>query len=159
MVMVYVLACLVLVSSCAHKVDEIRLVPQQHRYSMMIACDSSKFKDSVREKIIEKYRNSCAIHVVNIKALSKEDTAPYDVVLIMDTCMAWSGFNPSLKTYLSDWNKRDKTVLSMTAGNPDWTFSYNGVDAITSASVVENQDLFFSKIDDEIQRILNEKSH
>lgn len=150
--------CMFVISSCSHKLDEIRVVPQGHKYSMLIAGDSSEFKDSVRDKIIEKYRGECAIHVVNINALSKEDAQSYDVVLIMDTCMAWSGFNPALKSFLNHDENLGKTVLSMTAGDPDWQYSYKGVDAITSASVIDNQDRFFSRIDDQIQRILNART-
>ncbi len=49
---------------------------------------------------------------------------------------------------------RKKTVLSMTAGDPEWTYSYKGVDAITSASRVAKEDDFFNRIDKDIERVL-----
>jgi hypothetical protein len=148
--------CFILVTSCSHKLDEIHMVPQQHRYSMVIAGDSSEFKDSVRQMVIDKYRSSCSIDVVNISQMKTLNGASYDVVVIMDTCMAWSGFNPSLKSFLDSIQNREKTVLSMTAGDPEWTYSYQGVDAITSASLIENQASFFARIDAKIESILSE---
>lgn len=150
------LAGFLLFVSCTHKLDEIRIVPQAHEFTMLIAGDASAFKDGVRDKIIQKYGAFCEIHVVNIEDLPRLDAKPYDVVVIMDTCLAWSGFNSSLKSFLDKDANRVKTVLSMTAGNPDWQFQYKGVDAITSASVLTNQERFFSRIDLGIQQVLNQ---
>ena len=146
---------LLLSASCTHKLKEVKFVPQIKEYTMLIAGDSSTFKDSVRDRIIEKYRPTCEIHVINIKDLPNVDASLYDVVVIMDTCMAWSGFNPSFKTFLDKDGNKNKTVLSMTAGNPSWKYSYNNVDAITSASRVDKQDSFFVRIDDGIQEIMS----
>jgi len=68
------------------------------------------------------------------------------VVLIMDTCLAWTDFNPSLKAFVEDLEGGKNVVLFMTAGNPDWTFSYKDIDAITSASRIENEDTVFAEI-------------
>lgn len=141
-------------SSCSTHLKEINVVSEKPGFTMLIAGDSSAFKDKVRERIIEKYKQSCTIHVVNISDLKEKTAEAYDVVLIMDTCIAWSGFNPSLKSFMDRDENRKKTVLSMTAGDPGWTYSYKGVDAITSASRVTNEDDFFSRIDKDIERIL-----
>lgn len=150
----WMLGCLLVLAACVHKLDEIRIAPRTHLFTMLIAGDASAFKDAVREKIIQKYSAACEIHVVNIDALPGMDATTYDVVVIMDTCLAWSKFNPSLKSFLDKEINREKTVLSMTVGNPDWQFRYQGVDAITSASVLADQELFFSRIDRQIQQIL-----
>jgi hypothetical protein len=42
----------------------------------------------------------------------------------------------------------------MTADDPDWTFTYNGVDAITSASEKENQDAMIRRLSAAIDDIL-----
>ena len=72
------------------------------------------------------------------------------MVLIIDTTLAWSGFNPSLNTFLEDNEHKDNVIVFMTAADPDWTYSYKGVDAITSASVMENEE---GKLDEIVQRI------
>lgn len=150
-----VLIVLALCVSCTQKLREVTFVPQIKEYTMLIAGDSSEFKDSVRDKLIEKYRATCEIQVINISELKGVDSDLYDVVVIMDTCMAWSEFNPSLKAFLDNEKNRSKTVLSMTAGNPDWKFTYKDVDAITSASRAVNREFFFYQIDEGIQKVLN----
>ena len=122
---------------------------------MIIASDSSEFKDHIRDRIIERYQDVGNIEVVNIKKLKEIKPADYDVVLIMDTTLACSGFNPSFKAFLEDNQHKDNVVLFMTAGDPDWTYSYQGVDAITSASEMENEDLKFQEITRRINKLLH----
>jgi len=141
--------------SCTHGVKETRLSHEEPAFSMIIASDSSAFKDSIRNRIIHRYQNEGTIDVVNIKKLNLIDPMDYDVVLIMDTTLAWSGFNPSLNTFLEDNEYKDNIVLFMTAGDPDWKYSYQGVDAITSASVLENEDVKFEEITRQINELLN----
>ncbi|MFA6013192.1 MAG: hypothetical protein WC799_24600 [Desulfobacteraceae bacterium] len=140
--------------ACSTHLKEINIVSEKPGPTILIAGDSSSFKDKVRERIIEKYKPTCTIHVVNVADLKEKTADSYDVVLIMDTCMAWSSFNPSLKAFMDSEENRKKTVLSMTAGDPDWTYSYKGVDAITSASRVAKEDDFFNRIDKDIERVL-----
>ena len=123
-------------------------------FSMVIASDSSEFKDSIRNRVIQQYQNEGNIEIVNIKRLKDIDPTDYDVVLIIDTCLAWSGFNPTLNSFLEDNQSKDNVVLFMTAGDPDWTYSYQGVDAITSASVVEKEDMKFQEITKQINQII-----
>jgi hypothetical protein len=140
--------------SCTSSVKENRLSHENPLFSMIIASDSSEFKDNIRNRIIQQYQNEGNIELVNIKRLKDIDPTDYDVVLILDTCLAWSGFNPSVNTFLENNKSKDNVVLFMTAGDPDWTYSYQGVDAITSASVVENEDVKFEEITQQINQLL-----
>jgi hypothetical protein len=140
--------------SCTRGVNETRLSHENPMFSMIIASDSSEFKDNIRNRVIQQYQNEGNIELVNIKRLKDIDPIDYDVVLILDTCLAWSGFNPSVNTFLENNKSKDNVVLFMTAGDPDWTYSYQGVDAITSASVVENEDVKFEEITQQINQLL-----
>ena len=80
----------------------------------------------------------------------------YDAVLIMDTCLAWSHFNNSVKDFL-DKSENQNVVFFMTADDPDWTFTYNGVDAITSASEKANQVPMIDRLSAAIDGILGFK--
>lgn len=140
--------------SCTRGVNETRLSHENPMFSMIIASDSSEFKDNIRNRVIQQYQNEGNIELVNIKRLKDIDPTDYDVVLILDTCLAWSGFNPSVNTFLENNKSKDNVVLFMTAGDPDWTYSYQGVDAITSASVVENEDVKFEEITQQINQLL-----
>jgi hypothetical protein len=141
-------------NSCTSSVKETQLSHENPQFSMVIASDSSEFKDSIRNRVIQQYQNEGNIEIVNIKRLKDIDPTDYDVVLIIDTCLAWSGFNPTLNSFLEDNQSKANIVLFMTAGDPDWTYSYQGVDAITSASVVENEDVKFEEITQQINQLL-----
>ena len=142
-------------NSCTSSVKENLLSRENPMFSMVIASDSSEFKDNIRNRIIQQYQNEGNIEIVNIKRLKDIDPTDYDVVLIIDTCLAWSGFNPTLNSFLEDNQSKANIVLFMTAGDPDWTYSYQGVDAITSASVVENEDVKFEDITQQINQLLS----
>lgn len=141
-------------TSCTKKLTEVRLVPEKPEFKMLIAGDSSEFKDRIRNRIIGQYKDYLDIHVVNIKSLKTTVAHDYDVVLIMDTCLAWSRFNPSIKTFMKNSDNRKKTVLFMTADDIDWEYSYKEVDAITSASVIENEEQVLSRITYQIDGII-----
>ena len=141
-----ILLTLVFLAACAQPLQEIRLTTADPQFNLLIAGDASEFKDRLRTRIISHYRNRSNIDVINIKQLKQVRALDYDVVLIMDTCLAWTDFNPSLKAFVEDLEGGKNVVLFMTAGNPDWTFSYKDIDAITSASRIENEDTVFAEI-------------
>jgi hypothetical protein len=139
--------------SCTRNLKEIRLVQPDAGRSLLIAGDASEFKDAIRMAIIDRYRASCTIDIINIDKLPKISGDNYNAVLIMDTCLAWSNFNPSVKSFL-DNSQNDNVVFFMTADDPEWRFSYNGVDAITSASEKTNQDAMIRRLSAAIDEIL-----
>ena len=122
--------------------------------TLLIAGDASEFKDSIRAAIIKRYSATCNIEIINIDKLPQKRSVDYDAVLIMDTCLAWSHFNRSVKAFLDHAENRN-VVFFMTADTPDWTFTYNGVDAITSASEKEHQQVMIQRLSAAIDRILN----
>lgn len=150
-----VLSVFVFAAACSKKLVETSFAPDQAKYTILIAGDSSEFKDKIRGKLIDTYKNTATIKVVNINKLKKEDVGSVDAVVIMDTCFAWTGFNPSLKSFMKLPENRKKTVVFITAGDPDWSYQYEEVDAITSASNLNNEEDVYSRIKSELDRILN----
>jgi len=110
------------------------------------ACDSSPFKDQVRKELIGKYMATTQIEVAPVGHLRNIDPDDYDLVLVIDSCLAWTGFNPSLNRFLEQNSAKDNIVVFMTAGDPDWQFPDSEVDAVTSASNVENVDAIVDQI-------------
>ncbi len=145
---------LLLVAACTQSVKEIRLTTTDPQFNMLIAGDASEFKDTLRANIINHYQGQSDIDVINIKKLKQVRLTDYDVVLIMDTTLAWTGFNPSLKSFLENLPDTHQVVLFMTAGDPDWEFSFQDLDAITSASNIENEEAVFNEIVTHIDRIV-----
>ena len=140
--------------SCTRQVKEMSFASKDARFNLLIAGNSSEFKDAVRNRIISRYAKYSNILVVNIHKLKATDSGRYDVVLIMDDCLAWSDLNSHMKGYLDEPSNRANVVLLMTAGDPDWEFCYKGVDAVTSASAPCNETLVFDSLIREIDKIL-----
>lgn len=141
-------------TACTQSVKENRFTAESPRFEMLIAGDTSEFKDGIRSRLIETYRGQGNISLMGIDKLNEVKISDFDVILIMDTCLAWTHFNPSLMAYLDRNQDLDKLVLFFTAGDPDWEFSYHGIDAVTSASQIENEDQIVNQLTQQINGIL-----
>jgi len=148
------LATLIMAGACTRAVKEERLIAERPRFEMLIAADTSEFKDAVRERLLESYRGEGNITLMGVDGLRTIDPAAYDVILIMDTCLAWTHFNPSLMTFLADSPKLTHVVLLITAGDQEWTFSQGGLDAVTAASETENEERVAARLKEQIEGIL-----
>jgi hypothetical protein len=149
----FVLAATLL--SCVRSVPEVRHVVLNARYSLLIASDASEFKDAVRSRVFEHFRNHSNVEVVNISRLKNIQADDFDAVLIMDTCLGWSHFNPSMKAFLDDVEDPDRIILFLTVDDTDWAFTYQGVDAITAASRMEDEDRVAAALINEIDQVLH----
>ena len=145
---------LLLMLGCTQPLKETRLTAEDPRFTLLIAGDASEFKDGLRTKIVSYYRDQSNIDVINIKKLKQVTASEYDVILIMDTCLAWTGFNPSLKSFLTNLQETQNVVVFMTAGDPDWAYSFKDIDAITSASRTDNEQAVLAEIISRIDRIV-----
>jgi hypothetical protein len=139
------------ITACATPLKETNFIAEKPAFRLAIAADRSEFKDSLRAKLVETYKGRAQIELIPLRKVNIKD---HDVVLIMDTCMAWTMFNPSLKAFLRKSKDRDKVILFITAANKDWNYSYRGVDAITSASVAEQEDAVLATLTEQIDRIV-----
>ena len=110
--------------SCTRQVKEMSFSGKDAKFNILIAGNSSEFKDAVRGRIISRYEKYSNILVINIPKLKEMDSESYDVVLLM------------------------------TAGDPDWKFCFKGVDAVTSASTPCNETLVFDRLTRKIDEIL-----
>lgn len=146
-----------LFSSCTKKIIETSIGSDKTMDKILIAADASEFKSEILKRILETFQAKYNIDIVNIDKLNKMSIDEYSAVLIMDTCMAWTGFNPSLKSFIEKQENRDKAVLFITAGDPDWKYSYLELDAVTSASEIENEEIVYSELVTRVKTILSNK--
>ncbi len=156
LVVTTIIVILFTLSACTRSLKETRFTIQNAKLNLVIAGDSSKFKDDIREKIIEKYRRQCNIYVVNIKKLNTIRPENYDAVVIMDTFMMLGKFNRSVKKYINQLKDDGNLVMFMTTGKPDSDYSYRDIDAITSASKMQYKDDVFKEITEKIDQIIGE---
>jgi protein-tyrosine-phosphatase len=147
----------VFVSACAPKLYQKNSVAPNATFNLLVASDGTDFKNDIHDRVIAHYKNLGNIDNTTIDKIHLFNSDQYDVILIMDSCMARAGFNRSLKSYLNSNVSAQKIVLVVTAGDPDWQFSYSGIDAITSASVTENKDKIFTLVTLQIDQILSKK--
>jgi hypothetical protein len=150
------IVALAFLASCTRNVKETQLTTENAKFNLIIAGDSSDFKDRVRNRIIARYRNNGNIDVVNIDKLENIKPEDYDVILIMDTCIGCEDFNWSMKSFLDRLEDYDNVVLLMTTGYSHYEYSYGGVDAITAASRIADEEEIFTRLSEEIDRIIGD---
>ena len=150
------IVALAFLASCTRNVKETQFTTESAKFSLIIAGDSSDFKDGIRNRIIARYRNSGNIDVVNIDKLENVRPEDYDVILIMDTCIGCEDFNWSMKSFLDRLEDNNNVVLLMTTGYAHYEYSYGGVDAITAASRIANEEEIFIRLSEEIDRIIGD---
>ena len=148
------IVALAFLTSCTRNVKETQFTTENAKFNLLVAGDSSDFKDRVRNRIIARYRKNGNIDVVNINNLKDIRPEDYDVILIMDTCIGCEDFNWSMKSFLDRLEDNNNVVLFMTAANPNYEYSYGSVDAITSASRIENEEEIFTELSEEIDKII-----
>lgn len=145
---------LLLSFSCAPRFPEKSFVAENPAFDLLIGVQPSEFKDQIITRLVDRYKIYGNIDLVGIKALKNLQCEDYDAVLIMDSCEAWSWFNFPLKSFLKKSEHCSNVILFMTAGNPEWQFHYAGLDAITSASVVGEEDRMFEELSGKIDELI-----
>ena len=153
---VLAIVALAFLVSCTRNVKETQFTTENAKFNLLVAGDSSDFKDRVRNRIIARYSNSGNIDVVNIDKLENIRPADYDVILIMDTCIGCEDFNWSMKGLLDRLEDNNNVVLLMTTGYSNYEYRYGGVDAITAASRTANEEELFTRLSEEIDRIIGD---
>ena len=150
------IVALAFLASCTRNVKETQLTTENAKFNLLIAGDSSDFKDGIRDRIIARYRNNGNIDVVNIDKLENIKPEDYDAILIMDTCIGCEDFNWSMKGFLDRLEDNNNVVLLMTTGYSHYEYSYGGVDAITAASRIADEEEIFTRLSEEIDRIIGD---
>lgn len=157
-VAIILLSMLVALQACARSVPEVNHVAVNARFTLLIASDASEFKDAVRGRVLDHYKSYSNVEVINIGRLKARQADDFDAVLIIDTCLGWSRFNPSMKAFLDDARNPERVVLFMTVDDTEWDFTYQGVDAITAASHMEDEAGVAADLIQELDNILQART-
>jgi hypothetical protein len=147
---------IIIFSSCSRNIKEMTINNLSAPHKIVIASNGSDFRDSIREKVIRKYSDNCYIEVINLDKLQTIEYDRYDAILIMDAIIAWGKLNPEMKSYIDSLSDKKKVVLFLSAGDEELKYSYNGVDALSSASVVTEEDKAVQEITRKIDMLLSE---
>ena len=154
--LLYAVLMVIVFSSCSRNIKEMTINNLNAPHKIVIASNGSDFRDSIRDKVIRKYSNNCYIEVINLDRLQAIEYERYDAILIMDAIIAWGGLNSEMRNYIDSLSDKKKVVLFLSAGDEELKYSYNGVDAISSASVVTEEEKVVQEITGKIDILLSE---
>ncbi len=154
---IFILCALLLTGCGSRLLKEIKLINENAKHKFLIASDSSEFKDEIRNTIIEKYKNTCSIEIVNIEKLSEKSGRDYDFVLIMLEIQDWGMLNPEMRDFIDKTEDKKKIIMFATSMNPYYEYDYEGVDAVTSASNMENKYEILEKLTAQVDSVLGGK--
>lgn len=141
-----IILVLMLTLSCAKHISEQHFTAENAKFDLIIGGVTSDFKDNIVSRLIERYKDQGNIDLVDYDKLQQVQCEDYDAILVMDDSEAWLLWNFSLKSFLEKTENCNNIVLLITAGDPDWEYQYKDLDAITSASVVENEESVFNEV-------------
>ncbi len=105
---------------------------------IMVTGVSSEFKDAVLNDIVDKYSETCQIEIVEFSKAHKIDLDNYDAIILMDEVEGWMILNRRARRLIGKIEPQDKLILFLTAGDEEYEYEKDGIDAITSASVLNN---------------------
>jgi hypothetical protein len=141
--------------SCAKHIPEQHFGAENAKFDLIIGGVTSEFKDVIVTRLIDRYKDQGNIDLVDFDKLNQAQCGDYDVILVMDDSEAWLLWNFSLNSFLEKTENCNNIVLLITAGDPDWEYQYKDLDAITSASVVENEDSVFNEVAAKIDNMIS----
>jgi len=123
--------------------------------NVLIAVDSSNFKNTVISKIIKNLEKEAVVKTVPLTKLLKEDPSNYQAIVLTNTC--WAGnVNGTVKVFLKKLSDQDKkkVIVFTSAGGEDWSPSGLGCDCVTSASTMSKTDSIAETISLKVRKIL-----
>ena len=113
---------------------------------VLIATQNSKFKQAVVSEIRNALNNnSFYIKVVDIKNLRYQGTREFSAVVIINRALAGRP-DPRVESYIDNEPQKNKIIILTTGILDAWKPDTEGVDAMTSASVISKSDKIAQKV-------------
>ena len=124
---------------------------------LLIAAQQSEFKETVVSKVVEGLeQDACYVKVIDVKNLRKESTADYEAIVVVNTRKMWR-LNRHAKKFLKKVQESKKVVLLTTAGDPQWKAKGVQVDAITSASRMDEVGAIAETVLEKVRALLGKE--
>ena len=148
---------ILVLSGCASKpvrtVEFGDMVSSRHR--VLIATQESVFKEAVAAEVIDGLeRELCHVRLIDVGRLDEESTEDYDAIVIATLCVA--RHTPRrVERFIDRVREKDKVVLLVTAGSGKCGSRPSQVDAITSASTMNNAVMIAESIIERVEMLLS----
>lgn len=146
-----------LLSYCARGIRETETGPAEAKKKILVAALSSEYKDRIAHGLVDRYKNTARVTLMPIEKLNSADYRNYDALVVIDALMAWQMFNARTRWFIGKVKEPEelkKLVLFFTAGKPKQTYTVMGVDCVTGASVMGEEDEVVKKLSERIDRLL-----
>lgn len=133
---------------------EVNVPVSPHR--LLIATQGSTFKDAVVKGLVDHFgKEPVYIKVIDIGDLAKTDVHEWNAIVILHT---WENWKPpqAIHDFFSKKPPMGKLVVLTTSGKG--SYKMNGVDAITSASLVEEVPFKTDAIINRVEHLFDEDS-
>lgn len=125
--------------------------PVQSNKSILIATQGSAFKDTIVHEIVNAYQANNYIKVTDVNNLYSVNEKDWDCIVVIHT---WEMWRPpkAIKYYMKRRTNPAKHVVITTSG--DGNYKQADIDAITTASIMENSHEIAQKAMNRIDKIL-----
>jgi len=124
------------------------VIAQNPEHKLLIATQGSDFKNAVVTDVIEALKSEpVSIKVIDVSGLASINVDDWNAIVLLHT---WESRKPQAdaEQFIERHRERNKIIVLTTSGEGD--LKMDGVDALTSASVMSEVSMHVSKI---VQRI------
>jgi hypothetical protein len=131
--------------------------PSAYNRKVLVATQSSKFKQAVVAEIHDQLnQNSIYLKIVDVRGLKNQSGAEFSAVVIINKCMAGRP-DPRVESFIDREPQKNKIIVLTTGIRDSWKPDAPGVDAITSASVLDKSDQIARSIVNRVLALVNSK--
>ena len=124
---------------------------------LLVVTQNSKFKRSVVSGIYDELnQNSIYLKIIDVKELKNQSTTEFSAIVIINMCMAGRP-DPRVESFIDREAQKNKIIVLTTGILDSWKPDAPGVDAITSASVLEKSDQIARSIANKVLLLVNSK--
>ena len=151
--------CLVVYGCASQPVATVESgIPAAGDKKVLVATQKSKFKQAVVTEIYDELaQNAIYIKLIDVKGLKNQSTAEFSAIVILNRCMAGRP-DPRVESFIDGEPQKNKIIVLTTGIGDSWTPEVRDVDAMTSASVMDQSDQIARSIVERILAMVNSKS-
>ena len=118
---------------------------------VLIASQNSKFKRALVSEIKDTLQtNAYFIRVIDVKKLNAESVSDYNAIVVINRCMAGRP-DPRVETFIDNAFPKHRIIVLTTGRLDSWKPEAKGVDAMTSASNLNESSIIAQRI---VSRVL-----
>ena len=131
--------------------------PGSSNRKVLVATQNSKFKRMVVSEIYDELnQNSIYMKIIDVKKLKNQSSAEFSAVVIINKCMVGRP-DPRVESFIDREPRKNKIIVLTTGIRDSWKPDESGVDAMTSASVLEKSDQVAKTIVNRVLALINSK--